>query len=213
MVGFNFREFTSGTTGIYLMEYTEYDPNEYLDHLTENEQERYFQFTHIRRKREFMATRILRHRIFGFQHIHYDSVGAPFIEGEGYISISHSPGLVGIAMNPTYRLGLDLELPRSKVIQIAPKFINKEESSYFDVNDATEMTRVWSAKEALYKLAGRKEIIFKEELLLSKDAAGNWLGRIINPIEEIVVRLEFHEHQQTIVTINSCAIEFVPRNP
>ena len=205
-------ELSSGTTGIYLMCYPEYDPNDYLDHLTELEQERFFQFTHIRRRREFMATRILRQRIFGFQHIHYDSVGAPYIEGEGYISISHSPGLVGIALNPLYRVGLDLELPREKIVAIAPKFINEEESRFFDVNDSLEMTRVWSAKEALYKLAGRKKIIFKEELLLSKDADGNWLGRILNPEEEILVQLEFLEHQNTVITINSRAIEFVARN-
>ena len=212
MAGFNLWEYSSGTTGIYLMGYSDYDPNEYLDKLTDIEQERYFQFQHIGRKREYMATRILRQQIFGFQHIHYDSVGAPFIEGEGYISISHSPGLVGIALNPDYRLGLDLELPRSKVVAIAPKFINEEESSCFDVTDALEMTRVWSAKEALYKLAGRKKIIFKEELLLSKDMDGSWLGRIVNPEEEILVRLEFLEHQNTVITINSCAIEFVARN-
>lgn len=194
------------------MSYPEYAPIDYLDHLTELEQERFFRFKHVQRRREFVATRILRQRIFGFQHIHYDAVGAPYIEDEGYISISHSPGLVGIALNPDYRVGLDLEFPREKIVAIAPKFISSAEYNIFDTHDYREMTRVWSAKEALYKLAGRKKIIFKEELLLSKDVAGKWFGRIINPSEEILVNLEFHEHQQTLITINSSAIEFVARN-
>lgn len=211
MSEFKFSELSSGTTSIFLMQYGEYDPSEHLDQLTSVEQERYFQFSHIRRKREFMATRMLRQRIFGFQHIHYDPVGAPYIDGEGYISISHSPGLVGIALNPHYKLGLDLELPRFNILEIAPKFIGEGEGIHFDVKNAAEMTRVWSAKEALYKLAGRKKIIFKEELLLSKDVSGNWLGKIVNPEHDILVKLDILEHQETVITINSCAVEFVER--
>lgn len=88
---------------LHLMHFDAFDPNDYLDHLTEQETERYFSFTHPKRRMEFVATRILRHRIFGFEHIHYTPLGAPYIQDEGFISISHAKGVVGIALSEAFR--------------------------------------------------------------------------------------------------------------
>ncbi len=207
MTEFNFWQIESGSTHIHLMSYSDFDPNKYIDHLTGIEQERFFSFKHIQRKREFIATRILRHKVFGFQHIHYSTIGAPYIEDEGFISISHSPHLAGIAVNKEYMIGLDLEWPRENILEIAPKFITQKELDFFDGSNKLEMTKVWSTKEAMYKLAGRKKIIFKKELLLSKDENGQWLGEIVNPDHTLRVKIAIFDHQGTVVSINSCAIE------
>lgn len=212
MIEFNFWKLTSGSTEIHLMDYNDFEPDNYTDHLTAIEHERYLTFTHIRRKREFIATRILRQRIFGFEHIHYSAIGAPYISKVGFLSISHSDHLVGIAFNEKYLIGLDLETPRENILDIAPKFLSEEERVYFDEFNKLEMTRVWSAKEALYKLAGRKKIIFKKELLLRKNQNGAWKGRIINPDHEILVELDIFDHQGTIVSINSIEIERIEQH-
>ena len=94
---------------IHLLSFEEFDPITYLDQLTDQEKDRFFSFGHDKRRREFAATRILRHRVFGFKHIHYDQFGAPYIEDEGYISISHAHGIVGIALCKDFSIGLDLE--------------------------------------------------------------------------------------------------------
>lgn len=189
------------------MGYSDFDPIDYMDRLTEIEQERLMTFKHIKRKREFMATRLLRHELFGFQHIHYSEIGAPFIEDEGFISISHSDQLVGIAINRNYLVGLDLESPRENILELSSKFLAPQECEHFDKTDKHEMTKVWSAKEAMYKLAGRKKIIFKEQLILSKDEHDGWRGTIINPDHSLRVKLDIFDHQGTVVSINSCAIE------
>ena len=189
------------------MDYDDFEPNNYIEHLSDVEHSRYLTFKHIKRKREFIATRILRKRALGAQRIQYNSIGAPYIDGIGFISISHSSYLVGLAFNKDYMVGLDLETPRENILDIVSKFLAPTERHSFDSTNKLEKTRVWSTKEAMYKLAGRKKIIFKEELLLSKNASGNWQGKIINPDHTLSVQLDIFDHQGTVVSVNSCEIE------
>lgn len=191
----------SGETDIHLMKFEPFDPNAELNKLTVHELERLKSFTSTSRQMEFVATRILRHQLFGFEHIHYDTHGAPFIESEGYISISHTHRYVGIALNKDHSVGLDLETHRPTIARVQHKFLNEHEKSVFDTSSHVEMTKVWSAKEALYKLAGRKQIIFKTELLLHKQN-DNWKGTIINPDETIFIDLDIFDKDNTIISIN-----------
>ena len=212
MEGFVFSEITLGSTHLHFCRYEEFSPFDYVQYLSDREKERMMSFKHIRRQQEYAATRILRHRVFGFQHIHYDPNGAPYIEDEGFISISHCPNLVGLAINKDYKVGLDLEAPRSNILDIRSKFLSKTEPNYFDITNKLEVTKIWSAKEALYKLAGRKKIHFKSELLLSKDKNGQWEGQIVNPHSDIFVKLNIFEHQGVIVSINKAPIVEKQRN-
>ncbi len=191
------------------MHYKAFIPSDYLDNLTDQERERYFSFTNINRQCEFVATRILRHRLFGFEHIHYDEHGAPYIENEGFISISHAPGVVGIALCKDFKIGLDLEPKRNKAKKLFPKFLSKNEIEELDVESEDEMTTAWSLKEVLYKLAGRKKIIFKTDLLIEKVAPNHWSGTIINPDEKIKVELTTFVRNDLIICVSSdsCKIE------
>ncbi len=191
------------------MHYKAFIPSDYLDNLTDQERERYFSFNNINRQCEFVATRILRHRLFGFEHIHYDEHGAPYIENEGFISISHAPGVVGIALCKDFKIGLDLEPKRNKAKKLFPKFLSKNEIEELDVESEDEMTTAWSLKEVLYKLAGRKKIIFKTDLLIEKVAPNHWSGTIINPDEKIKVELTTFVRNDLIICVSSdsCKIE------
>ena len=194
---------------LHLMHYTAFIPSDYLDNLTDQERERYFSFNNINRQCEFVATRILRHRLFGFEHIHYDEHGAPYIENEGFISISHAPGVVGIALCKDFKIGLDLEPKRNKAKKLFPKFLSKNEIEELDVESEDEMTSAWSLKEVLYKLAGRKQIIFKTDLLIEKVAPNHWSGTIINPDKKIKVELTTFVRNDLIICVSSesCKIE------
>jgi 4'-phosphopantetheinyl transferase len=163
---------------IHFISYDNFDPDSYLHVLTQEEQERYFGFTNLFRKKEFIATRYLRHQLFGFEHIHYDSNGAPYIHNEGYISISHTPGIVGIALNNEFRIGLDIETRSEKAKRVYKKFLSENEQKLFNVMDPDTMTIAWSAKETLYKIAGRKRIDFKLELSLLPKESGVLIGEI-----------------------------------
>lgn len=187
---------------IYLMRYDDFDPKAYLDRLTDSELERYHTFKAPKRKREFVATRILRHKLFGFEHIHYDPQGAPYIDQEGYISISHSKDLIGIALNKSFKIGLDLETHRPSVTEVAQKFLSVVEKKHYDCNDPKSLCKIWSAKEALYKLAGRKQIHFTKELVLKRDSKDDWIGHIDNYDHVLRVKLDIFEYHDTYITIN-----------
>lgn len=205
-MGFNFSSLNSNSTVIHFLEYDDFDPNEYLDKLTQLELERLRMFKHIKRQREFVATRLLRHNLFGFEHIHYDNHGAPYIEHEGYISISHSKNKVAIALNKDYRIGVDLEPHRMNILNVAHKFLSSDELRTFDCTDPIVVTKIWSAKEAMYKLAGRKKILFSTELLLNM-RNDEWIGLIDNYDHELLVKLDIFDIDNTIITINSQEIE------
>lgn len=194
---------------VHLMYFKTFIPIDYLDQLTEQEKERFFSFTNINRQREFVATRILRHRLFGFQHIHYDSHGAPFIENEGFISISHAPGVVGIALSKKFKVGLDIELKRNKAKKLFSKFLSEKEILELDIASEDEMTTAWCLKEVLYKLAGRNKIIFKTDLLLQKKSVDCYNGTIVNLDEKIHVELSTFVRHDLIICFNtdSCKTE------
>lgn len=212
MKGFEIIEIQLNSTMLYLSTYAEFNPVEYEEYLTDAEKQQLLSFKHEARKQEYVATRILRHRVFGFQHIHYDPHGAPYIEDEGYISISHCKNTVGLALNKEYKVGLDLESPRSQILKLKSKFLSETEYVEFNTDDPLEVTKIWSAKEALYKLAGRKKIHFKSELLLFKNKLGEWSGKIVNPESDLFVKLNIFEHNGMIISINDERIIEKKRN-
>lgn len=192
-------------TIIHLLSYAEYDVHAHTDSLTEIEKMRLKTFQHPTRQMEFVATRILRTAIFGKREILYSEIGAPFIADEKWISISHSNQMVGIAVS-NYKIGFDLEPIRKKALKLKTKFLHAEESKKLNTDDALEMTIAWSLKESLYKLAGRKKIIFKDELRIEKEN-DYWRGTIHNPTHKIVAQMKTFHSGNNVLTINASPIE------
>lgn len=191
---------------IHFISYDAFAPDDYLDILTPQEQERYFEFHSMHRKQEFVATRYLRHQLFGFEHIHYDTHGAPYIRGEGFISISHTPGVVGIAFNQKFRIGLDIETRSEKAMRVHRKFLSSEELKLFDVTDADTMTSAWCAKETLYKIAGRKQINFRSELSLKPEKEGIIFGNIATKDLHFSTEIHTFVDEKHVFSINESAL-------
>lgn len=209
---FQYNEIQVGLTRLHLLTYEPFDVHLFDHYLSPDEKGRMSSFQHIKRKREFLATRILCQRLFGKKRIQYNEHGAPYIGSTEHISISHSKNIVGIAINPEFVVGLDLEPHRENIFDLVKKFISEHEKNVFDVNSTLEMTKMWSAKEALYKLAGRKKIIFSTELLLDKEDNGCWIGTIVNPDHHLSVKLDIFELNDTIVSLNTEAIVRIPNH-
>ena len=212
MIPFKFEEIQINQSTIYTCSFESFSPLDYSNYLSSTEQEQLFSFKSESRRMEYVASRILRHRIFGFQHIRYNQNGAPYIEGKGFISISHCHNIAGIAINKDFKVGLDLEAPRENIHELKHKFLSEHEKQVFDTTNKLEVTKIWSAKEALYKMAGRKKIIFSTELLLDKDQDGNWSGTIINDDHDLSVKLNIFEHEGIIFSINKEQIVKLKRN-
>lgn len=199
--------FNFGPVSVHLMTFPDFEPADFLDKLTDIETERFFSFSNLQRKREFVATRLLRHDIFGHQHIHYDEIGAPFIKDEGFISISHSKNIVGISICKDFKLGLDIEAIQPKIEKIKHKFLSEEELKQLDCNSLEVLTMVWTGKESLYKVSGTNGINFRTQLFLTQIENNNWLGRIEMDKLNIRTELNIFEHENRIISINTKACE------
>lgn len=189
---------------VYLLYYTDFDVEDHLHNLLSAEQQQLNLFAHPNRKREYVATRILRTMVFGNEPILYNEVGAPYIMAAGFVSISHAQNVVGLAFSEEHPVGLDLEPIRPKVLRVCHKFLSEEEREVLDSSNVETMIKVWSGKEALYKLAGRKKIQLSKELRLMPEATNSnlWSGVIDNHTHKKHVTLSITKRNEFVVSIN-----------
>ena len=111
-------------------------------------------FKNDRRRREWLAARVLLHEMLGYYPgIEYDGGGCPRIKSlpEMKISISHTDGLVAVSLS-RQASGIDLERISPRIIRIRDKFLHQEEFDYVPDNLALRLLYIqWCAKEAMYK--------------------------------------------------------------
>lgn len=127
--------------------------------------------THEKRRAEWLASRILayqmlRHFTATTYTLENTTNGQPIFKSSPYqISISHTQQQVAVLLSEEYAVGIDIERVQQKVKRIQDKFLSLPEKLAIG-DDLTALTIAWSAKETLYKLHGRKNIIFSENLRL-----------------------------------------------
>ncbi len=142
------------------------------------------------RQAQWLAGRVLVHHLLaavapaaGPLLLQNDATGRPFLaSGPNLgpaVSLSHSGEWVAALLAPIgTAVGVDVEVVRDKALRIARKFLTADEIAIAEhITSAqpsltTELySLLWSAKETLYKLAGQRGIIFRQNLLLDLPAA------------------------------------------
>jgi 4'-phosphopantetheinyl transferase len=122
-----------------------------------------------------------------------DAFGKPKLANQAEsISFSHTAG-AGAAIVSSTEVGLDIEFIRPKIMQLAPKFLSASELEAAE-NNLLRTTLYWSAKEALYKLYGKKQLLFAEHLSVAPftgGETGQTLGVIKTDAKTIHCRIEF----------------------
>lgn len=89
------------------------------------------------------------------------------VDGKKYhLSITHSNKYAAVLFSTTAQVSLDLEKIDMRVERVAGKFVNNAESEMMQtsLNTTLDYTRIWSAKETLYKFYGLKELDFKQHM-------------------------------------------------
>jgi len=123
------------------------------------------------KKLEFLTSRLAIRYLANMLNIHFDGIkkdehGKPYLVNSSWkMSITHSKYFMGVIMHPLKEVGIDIELPQKKMWRILPRLFSEHEIAYVG-DDIERMSVYWSAKEALYKLYGKRGIDFKENLLL-----------------------------------------------
>ena len=127
--------------------------------------------THAKRRTEWIAGRWLVMQLaerinLKFSGIWTDEYNKPhLISDNGTISLSHATPYVVAIINTKAPCGIDIEQIRNKLKPLAPKFLNETELA-IGGDDLSNLAILWGAKEALYKLHGRKSLIFKDNLAI-----------------------------------------------
>jgi phosphopantetheinyl transferase len=96
----------------------------------------------------------------------YNSDGKPHLNDGKHISISHSFDHAAIIIGDR-EVGIDLEKNREKIIKIAGKFIGTENVYLTPPYRVKQLTRLWAAKESLFKISPEKGLSFKEHLSIA----------------------------------------------
>lgn len=147
-----------------------------------------FEYQHIhhhQKKLEWLASRlIIKHLVKSqgdsFLGIYKDAFGKPHLHKLPFhISIAHCFPLAVGAIHQTHSIGIDIERPRRKLLRIRDRFLNQQEAATAGT-DLHTLCKFWTSKEVLYKIYGRKKLIFREhiEVLENIDHPGQLVGKI-----------------------------------
>jgi phosphopantetheinyl transferase len=98
----------------------------------------------------------------------YDEYGKPHLKDGKFISITHSYNFTAIIVSDDLHVGIDIEKQREKILKIAHKFTPFEEYKTIANADAliSKLTIVWGAKESLYKIYGKKKLLFLHHIYI-----------------------------------------------
>lgn len=123
--------------------------------------------------KHWLASRALLLQLFDKQkvEVHKDMNNKPslVIDSKPYfIAITHSYDYAAVMISDTHEVGLDLERIDTRIGRVANKFINAEEQTYISKVSPEDLnqfqTIIWSAKETMYKIYGKKELDFKKHM-------------------------------------------------
>lgn len=143
-----------------------------LTSLTPDEKESWDAISVPSKKREFLAGKYVLERACTLLNIAYggmekDEHGKPHLAGREYeISLTHTEDFIAVAFSPHSAVGIDLEKPREQIFRILPRLYSPREVAAVN-GDLDTATVYWSAKEALYKLYGKRSVDFRQHLKLS----------------------------------------------
>ena len=125
-----------------------------------------------KRNLHWLSTRVLLRKMLNTrQYIdcQVDADGKPYLVNfPHHISLSHSFDYAAVMISEDKPVGIDIELVKTKIERVANKFLTDEELAFIDRNKRIEHLYIcWCAKEAIYKLQGKRTVSFKDHIRLS----------------------------------------------
>ncbi len=155
----------------------------------------------LKRKTEYIATRLLLDAMYAGAEIQYHQSGEPFLLNDvAYISISHSKNLVAILLNRLNRVGVDVQFMAPKITRLKEKFLNAAELSQIPSETEADALHIyWCAKEALFKLGGVENVDFKTHLNIdtfSIGISGKIKGQMLINNSKVFVHLCYERMDQ-----------------
>lgn len=171
--------------------------NHDLNFLSFREKLSFANISHPEKRKEWATARMAIHDALKVLNVPYpgffkDEHGkSQSMNGQGYVSLSHTPGFAGAIFHREQPVGIDIDLIREKILKIGFRFLDESELDFLE-KDPIHYTMAWSAKESIFKCQGRKGVSFRENILL--DPFDVTAGKIKGKIRGT----EFADHHYTV---------------
>jgi 4'-phosphopantetheinyl transferase len=149
-----------------------------------------------------LIKKLVEHNKLVYAGIHKDEFGKPFLrELHHHISLSHSFPHVAAQFDSKNTVGIDVEQPKEKLLAIAPRILSHAE--LIDAKqDIIKHCVYWCAKEAMYKLYGKKGLHFAHQLNIDPfqlNSAGYLKGIITVNDQKQNVDLEYRVERNFVL--------------
>lgn len=137
--------------------------------------------THPKKRLQHLGGRFLLQYLypdFPYELIRIADTRRPYLEDERYhFSISHCGDYAAALVSSRFRVGVDIELPVDKLQNIRHKFLRPEEEyrmrQWLTNDPIAGLTRLWSAKEAVFKWYGNGGLDFRQDMPLEPGTEEN----------------------------------------
>jgi len=182
-----------------LWEITEdYDTLFSMTRLNEEDLRRLDTFKNLNRKIESLSVRALLQQMTNpsARIVYREQSRKPYLEDGSYnISVSHSHKHTSILLGKVKHVGVDLEYMTHDIERLAYMFINEHEKITENPLIRREHLYIhWCAKEALYKICDKVDIIFQEHLIIKPfdvESHGDIVGVVHNNSRNEEYRLHY----------------------
>ena len=157
-------------------------------------------FQNDRRRREHLAwRRVVRNELGRGVAIDYNEVGAPTVDiPNTHISVAHGGERVAVAIADE-RVGVDIENLDRNYERVKSRFMSPAEEALSDMEEWPAM--VWTAKEAIYKLYGKREVDLTEDIhITALNTETMTLSAEVRDTKGIVVEVRIIENSVVVAT-------------
>ena len=158
-----------------------------------------------KRRHQILATRLLAHELCSKNDIKQNEFGKPYlISGTDFISISNDNNYIALLLS-NHPCGIDLQSVNTKILKIASKFQNKND--FIQNNKIQELTQLWAAKEAMYKVYGTPTILFKQHLTIEQKSSNEFIGFCAHPHIKFQCKINMYSFKNYLLAFTSEIID------
>ena len=192
--------------GIWLLEESHEDLYSALP-TTDQCQKEYLSINHPIKQLEWLGSRLMVKTLMesfelDYQGLFKDGFGKPHLRHcDWSVSIAHGYPYAVAALNQHGPVGIDIEKPRTQLQKIASRFLNEQEIQLAG-DDLDKLCHYWTAKEALYKIYGRKKLVFKENISVKKSEDNQFQGLINTHNGAYQFQVHFYHHLGHLVALS-----------
>lgn len=138
---------------------------------------------------EFLCSRLLlRLCKLDPNDLSYNEFGAPILKSGKFVSISHCKNYVTLLLS-NQSCGVDIETKRKQILNIKHKFLNQTDINNISMENISDITLIWTLKEAIYKLCQYPGINFKDQIFVSTIDIKNNLANAYVDIDGSITNL------------------------